>query len=145
MKIIKYFKVAFGVVFAVLGCILVFSYQGEYKVTPVQLSKVKKVKRLNSLRNNKIVKTKFHMGIGNKNSFGIELAIPYEKRGQRQRLWKNSSRIKNDFLMDVGEEDLKKWVEKRDYKAIKSKFLQIVNRYMDEPINVVYLDNILIE
>ena len=85
------------------------------------------------------------MGIGRDDTLGLVLASPYNNRKQQSQLWKYETQIKNDFLMQVNEQQLKEWVKKRDFREIKATFRNIVNKYLDEPVKEVYISNFFYE
>jgi hypothetical protein len=112
--------------------------------------KIMKYKRidenyLNPLRNCEVIITQFHIGFGKEESIGIELATPYSSKRQMTDILKKEVKIKNDFLMNVEENDIKKWVKTKNFMAIKTKFIQITNNYLDEPIEKVYLSRFFYE
>ena len=131
----------FGVgITAVLTLIAI--YNDTIRLDKVDISSLKiegKAKHSNPLYRCDVIITTLHMGIGNDNSLAMTIASPYSTEKQRSQLRKNSVQIKNDFLLDTEEEKLKEWVEKRDFAKIKSKFRGIVNKYLDEPVQEVYI------
>lgn len=120
---------------------LIYLFHDTIKINDIKIASLEKItkKDPHPLRSSKVIIIDIHMGIGANNSIGIELACPYKNKIQQSQLWKYSTRIKNDFLLSVGEEKLKKWVKKRNFQAIKISFLKIVNKYMDEPLSDVYI------
>ena len=133
----------------IAGLTILSFYQGTFRVESIGFSEFKKTERdeeyRNPLRNCKVVITSFHIGLGGHDSIGMEIATPYENQEQKMKLMKKSIMIKNDFLFEVNEEELREWFKQKNYKAIKSKFLQISNRYMDNPIKKVYLSKVFYE
>ena len=131
----------------VIGTIL-YKYRNDFKINAVKISsleKAQKSKNTNSLSKNKVVITDIHMGIGNELSVGMELACPYTSNKQYSQLWKYGYRIKSDFLLQVGSRQMNTWVKEKNYRAIKAAFLNIVNRYVDDPVTTVYLSKFFIE
>ena len=97
-------------------------------------------KKSHPLRKNKVVITDLYMGLGEDSSIWIQLATPYRNSKQRSELCKYSSVIKNDFLLSVEAKKLHQWAQRRDYLAVKKYYLSIVNKYIEEPIHTVYLN-----
>ena len=100
---------------------------------------------LNPLRNHKVVITRLHIGFGSNGSVGIEMATPYDNKRLQERLLKEETRIKNDFIMSVNEEEISGWVKRRNFNDLKSEFIRIVNQYVDEPVKEVYISKFFYE
>lgn len=115
------------------------------KVKISGLEKIKKKENPNPLRKSNVVITSIHMGLGDKNSLGLVLASPYYNSRQESQLWKYSTQIKSDFLLNVGEKKLRQWAQQRDFQDIKNTFRNIVNKYLDEPVPEVYISSFFYE
>jgi len=139
----KYIKALFWI-FALLIIIIFFYYNYDTNyLKDISISKFSTNKNSvyrNPLRNHKVILTKFHMSVDADNSIGFEIAIPYKTQKRRHQLSKYSKRIKSDFILNVSEENLKMWVEQRKYDDIKSKFIEIADKYLDEPVKDVYFN-----
>ena len=135
----------FGVI--LLGILaLIYFYHDTVRLDNVKLSGLQiKKEHTNPLRNNKVVITSFHMGIGRDETLGLVLASPYKNSSQQSQLNKYETQIKNDFLMQVDQEKLKEWVKNRNFRDIKATFRNIVNKYLDEPVKEVYISNFFYE
>ena len=99
----------------------------------------------NPLRKNKVVLTTIHMGVGSGNSLGLVLASPYNSSKQQSQLYKYATKIKSDFLLSVGEAQLKEWAKQKNFRDIRATFRGIVNKYLDEPVKEVYLSSFFYE
>ena len=66
------------------------------------------------------------------------MAIPYENREQRIDIKRNMQKIKNDILITFDQKEMEKWVEQRNFVAIKSNYLKIINKHTDKPVKDVY-------
>ncbi|MGD9158028.1 MAG: hypothetical protein PVG39_06450 [Desulfobacteraceae bacterium] len=99
----------------------------------------------NPLSNNNVVLTTIHMGTGNGNSLGLVLASPYNNSKQQSQLYKYATKIKSDFILNVGEEKLQEWAKKKNFRDIRATFRGIVNKYLDEPVKEVYLSSFFYE
>ena len=135
----------FGVIlFAILT--FFYLYNDTVRLDNVRLTGFQgKKENTNPLRKSKVVITSFQMGIGRDDTLGLVLASPYNNRKQQSQLWKYETQIKNDFLMQVNEQQLKEWVKKRNFRDIKATFRNIVNKYLDEPVKEVYISNFFYE
>ncbi|MBW1799324.1 MAG: hypothetical protein JRJ85_01210 [Deltaproteobacteria bacterium] len=85
------------------------------------------------------VKVTFNTGIDGR--LGIAMSIPVEDEEQRKDIWRNYPKLKNDFLMKVESAEMNRWVEKRNYDAIREKFLEIMNGILEKPIKKIYFDS----
>ncbi len=130
----------------IIICLLLCKFNGFIDLGHMKITKRENIKKeyLNPLRNNNVVMIRFHLGLGTDGSIGIDLAAPYKNSAQKEQLLKQEARIKNDFIMYY-DKDLKEWVKKRNFRAIKSEFTRIVNRYIDEPVKEVYISKFFYE
>ena len=127
---------------------LIFLFHDTIRFENVKLAAIegkRKSQNSNPLRKNHVVLTSIHMGTGRNNSLGLVLASPFSNKKQESQLWKYSTQIKSDFLLSVGEKQLKEWVEKRDFQSIRTTFRGIVNKYLDEPVSEVYISSFFYE
>ena len=84
------------------------------------------------------LKYKMVSNIGESNILKMEMAIPYENREQRLDLKRNMQKIKNDILVTFDQKEMEEWVEQRNFKAIKSKYLAIINQHTDKPVKDLF-------
>ena len=122
--------------------VLIYLYHDKIIYHEVKFSSLDNTikKKPHPLRKNKVVITDVYMGLGEDSSIWIQLATPYKNSKQKSELWEYSSIIKNDFLLNIEAKKLKQWARHRDYRAVKKYYLNIVNKYVKEPINTVYLN-----
>jgi hypothetical protein len=120
-------------------------HAGINKAKLVSFQTRTKNENTNPLRRNKVVTTFIHMGAGHDDSLGLVLASPYTNKEQESQLYKYSTQIKNDFLLTVSEDKLKKWIRNRDFDDIRVTFRKIVNQYLDEPVSEVYISSYFYE
>ena len=99
----------------------------------------KKKEGVNKIKGMDRMKVVFN--VGSDTSLGLAVAIPYDRKEQFSELWKKYPKIKNDFLMKVQPEEMKGWVKRRDFTAIKKKILEIVNDNLERPIKTLYLES----
>ena len=76
--------------------------------------------------------------IGKGNILKIKMAIPYENMEQRIDLKRKMKKIKNDILVSFDQKEMEEWVEQRNFEAIKSKYLAIINQHTDKPVEDLF-------
>ena len=113
-----------------------FFYQGEHRVRLPTFKDRERLKKSNGIER---VKVTFNMGMDGRLS--IVMSIPVEHDDQRRDIWQNYSKLKNDLLVKVEPKEMKGWVEERNFKAIREKFLEILNGILEKPIDKVYFDS----
>lgn len=86
----------------------------------------------------KYVKYSVISNIGMQNILKMEIAIPYEDMEQKRDLKRNIKKIKSDFFLTVDQSKMEEWVKQRDFAALKSEFLKIINRHTDKPVKDIY-------
>jgi flagellar basal body-associated protein FliL len=79
--------------------------------------------------------------IGEKYVLQMNFKIPCKSKKQRKDLSHNLPGIKSRFLMTFDPEKTDRWVQERNFKAFRTEFLAIVNRFADPPVDNVYFDN----
>lgn len=72
------------------------------------------------------------------NILKMEIAIPYEDIEQKKDLKRKIKRIKNDFIGNVDQRKMEEWVKQRDFAAVKSELLKIINKNANKPIKDIY-------
>ena len=116
--------------------VLLFFFQGKQKVELPAFKNKQKVKKPSGVEQ---VKVTFNTGINGR--LGIVMSIPIEDDEQRRDIWHNYPKLKNDFLVKVDPKEMNGWVEQRNYKAIRTQFLEILNGVLKKPIETVYFDS----
>ncbi len=124
---------------------LLYGNTGFKNVKMVGFENKYKKENPNPLRKNKVVITSIHMGAGHNDSLGLVMASPYKNVEQASQLYRYSALIKDDFLMSVSEEKLKRWIKNRDFDDIKTTFRNTVNKFLDEPVAEVYISSYFYE
>ena len=121
----------------ILCCFFVlFFYQGKHKVNVPAFKERERLKKSDGMER---VKVTFNTGMDGR--LGIVMSIPVEHEDQRKDILHNYPKLKNDFLMKVEPKEMNGWVEERNYKAIRKKFLEILNGILEKPIEKVYFDS----
>lgn len=78
--------------------------------------------------------------VGSK-SLRIGFSIPSEDEHQKMRLVRELPRIKHDLLMSADTPDLVSLYKERDFAAIKSYLLRVVNKHSDQPVKALYFES----
>ncbi len=84
------------------------------------------------------VKHSVVLNIGERNFLKMEIAIPYENMEQSIDLKRKMKKIHNDILVSFDHKEMEEWVKQRDFEAIKSKYLKIINQHTDKPVKDLY-------
>jgi flagellar basal body-associated protein FliL len=84
------------------------------------------------------VKYNVVLNIGERNFLKMEMAIPCENMEQSIDLNRKMEKIKNDILVSFDHKEMEEWVEQRDFEAIRSKYLKIINQHTDKPVKDLY-------
>ena len=125
----------FILVMIVVIFVVVYSYQNDLEIVPVTLKNKKP-----RLQNNNFVKYKMNFNMGNDQLLGLVMAIPYKGRDQQKELIKNKTRIKNDLITTVDQNEIKRWVKNRNYLAIKQTFINVLNKNLKKPIETIHFE-----
>jgi flagellar basal body-associated protein FliL len=89
------------------------------------------------------VKCQLFSNFGANNYLMLEMAIPYRDKEQQSDLKGKMERIKSDFLTNVNHRKLGKWIQERDYDALKAELLKVINAHTKEPVEHIYFDSLL--
>jgi len=121
----------------ILCCFFVlYFYQAKHRVSVPAFKDRDMLKKSDGIER---IKVTFNTGMNGR--LGIVMSIPIEHEDQRNDILHNYSKLKNDFLMKVEPKEINVWVEERNYKAIRKKFLEILNGILEKPIKKVYFDS----
>jgi len=127
-------------VFVLLAiCVLVFFHHNE-KIHFQNISMLKQKKEENG---SNYIKCQLFSNLGNQNYLMLQMAIPYENKTQYTDLNKKIDRIKSDMLTNIDQGEMNKWVMERNYAAIKSELLNVINKHTKEPIEHIYFESFL--
>ena len=134
----KLFSLVVLIGFIVLGVTILHRYQGEIRLPRIGLEQAQKDKKYEGM-----VHCSFISNIGNRNHLKVEISIPCYTREQKIQLKKKMENLQSDFIIRIDPMELKGWVQKRNFEAIKNNLLMIINRHTDKPIKKVYFDTFL--
>ena len=135
----RFLAIVLSVFVLIVICAAAFFYQNE-KITFQNISMLKQKEDKNGFN---YLKLQFQTNMGAQNYLMLEMAIPYENKSQYADLSQKIDRIKSDMLTDIDQKAMIKWVEERDFAAIKSELLNVINKHTKRPIEHIYFDSFL--
>lgn len=131
------------IVLSVLVIIAVGAGVYYYRNEKINLHKLSMLKENNDKNASEYVKCKLFSNIGTQNYVMIEMAIPFKDNEQQFNLKTNLDTIKSDMLTNIDQEEMKEWVKNRDYVAIKSELLKVINKHTKKPVEDIYFESFL--
>jgi flagellar basal body-associated protein FliL len=135
----RFLAIILSVFVLIVICVAAFFYQNE-KITFQNISMLKQKEDKNG---SNYLKLQFQTNLGTQNYLMLEMAIPYENKTQYADLSQKIDKIKSDMLTDIDQKAMNKWVEERDFDAIKSELLNVINKHTKRPIEHIYFDSFL--
>lgn len=131
-------KLATGFLLAVLMIIATgFAYYHKESINiPVLFvgfkRKVKKVQH---------VQCEVVANIGARHILKLGISIPSHNPKQFDEIKAKLPLIQSEFLTTLDSVKMDAWIRNRDYEAIRGKFLKVVNRYSDRPVQNIYFNS----
>ncbi len=135
----KLLTIALSLFVLIAMCAGIFYHRNE-KIDFRKLSMLKENKDKNA---SEYIKCQLFSNIGTQNYLMLEMAIPYQNKEQHFNLKNNLDRIKSDMLIHIDQKEMAEWVKERDYVAIKSEFLKVINKHTNTPIEQIYFESFL--
>jgi flagellar basal body-associated protein FliL len=135
----RFLAIVLSVFVLIVICVTAFIYHNE-KMNFQNISMLRQKKDKGGL---KYLKCQLMSNLGTQNYLMLEMAIPYENKTQYADLNQKIDRIKSDMLTNIDQEEMNKWVEERDYVAIKGELLKVINKHTKKPIEHIYFDSFL--
>jgi len=135
----RFLAVVLSVFVLISICVAAFIYHNE-KINFHTISMIKQKKDKNG---SNYIKCQLFSNLGNQNYLMLEMAIPYENKTQYTDLNQKIDRIKSDMLTNIDQEQMNKWVKERDFVAIKSELLKVINKHTKNPIEHIYFESFL--
>jgi flagellar basal body-associated protein FliL len=135
----RFLAIVLSVFVLIAICIAAFIYHNEkFNFHNISMLKQKKDKD-----GSNYIKCQLFSNLGNQNYLMLEMAIPYENKTQHTDLKQKMDRIKSDMLTNIDQEEMNKWVKERNYVAIKSELLKVINKHTKKPIEHIYFESFL--
>jgi flagellar basal body-associated protein FliL len=135
----RFLTIILSVFVLIAICAVAFIHHNE-KINFHNISMLKQKKDKNG---SNYIKCQLFSNLGNQNYLMLEMAIPYENKTQYTDLNQKIDRIKSDMLTNIDQEEMNKWVKERNYVAIKSELLNVINKHTKKPIEYIYFESFL--
>ena len=135
----RFLAIVLSVFVLIAICIAAFIYHNE-KLNFHNISMLKPKKDKDG---SNYIKCQLFSNLGNQNYLMLEMAIPYENKTQYTDLNQKIDGIKSDMLTNIDQEEMNKWVKERNYVAIKSELLKVINKHTKKPIEHIYFESFL--
>jgi len=135
----KFLAIVLSVFVLIAICVAAFLHHNE-KINFHNISMLKSKKDKNG---SNYIKCQLFSNLGNQNYLMLEMAIPYENKTQYTDLNQKIDRIKSDMLTNIDQEEMNKWVKERNYVAIKSELLKVINKHTKKQIEHIYFESFL--
>ena len=90
-----------------------------------------------------IVKCRLFSNLGTNDYLMLEMAIPYKDKDQQTDLKGKLESIKSDFLTNINPQKMEKWIQERDYDAVKAELLKVINTHTKKPVEHIYFDSMI--
>jgi|GEM_PF-1613759 len=127
-------------IFALIAiCVTVFILHDEN----VDLQNLSMIKPKHRKTAPQFVKCRLYSNLGVKDYLMLEMSIPYRDKKQQDDLKGKLEGIKSDFLTNMNQQELAKWVRERNYDAIKAELLKVINTHTNKPIEHIYFDSLI--
>ena len=120
-------------------CVVVFIHHNE----KINFHNISMLRQKQDKNGSNYIKCQLFSNLGNQNYLMLQMAIPYENKTQYTDLNQKIDRIKSDMLTDIDQEEMNKWVKERNYVAIKSELLKVINKHTKKPIEHIYFESFL--
>ena len=135
----RFLAIVLSVFVLIVICVAAFFYHNE-KITFKNISVLRQKKDKNG---SNYLKLQLRSNMGTQNYLMLQMAIPYENKTQYADLNQKIDRIKSDMLTDIDQKEMNKWVKERNFVAIKSELLKVINKHTKKPIEHIYFDSFL--
>jgi flagellar basal body-associated protein FliL len=89
------------------------------------------------------VKCRLFSNLGTNDYLMLEMAIPYRDKDQQADLKGKLGTIKSDFLTNINQQKMERWIQERNYDAIKSELLKVINTHTKSPVEHIYFDSLI--
>jgi flagellar basal body-associated protein FliL len=127
-------------IFALIAiCVIIFIYHDE----KINLQNLSMLKLKQGKTAPQYVKCQLFSNLGARDYLMLEMAIPYRDKEQQADLKGKLNQIKSDFLTNINHRKMEKWIQERDYDAMKAELLKVINAHTKEPVEYIYFDSLL--
>jgi len=127
-------------VFALVAiCVAVYIFRAEN----VHLQNLSMLKPKQGKAASHHIKCRLFSNLGTNDYLMLEIAIPYRDKDQQADLKGKLGSIKSDFLTNINQRKMEKWIQERDYDAIKAELLKVINTHTKKPVEHLYFDSLI--
>jgi flagellar basal body-associated protein FliL len=127
-------------IFALVAlCVAVLIFHTEN----VDLQNLSMLKPKHEKTATRYVKCRLFSNLGTNDYIMMEMAIPYRDKAQQADLKGKLQGIKSDFLTNMNQQKMAKWIQERDYDAIKAELLKVINTHTNKPVEHIYFDSLI--
>lgn len=120
-------------------CVTIFIFHDE----EIHLQNLSMLKQKKGKVVSRTIKCQLFSNLGTNDYLMLEMAIPYQDKEQKADLDGKMERIKSDFLTNINPQKMEKWIQERDYDAIKGELLKVINSHTIQPVEHIYFDSLL--
>ena len=71
----------------------------------------------------------------------MDLSIPCQTKTQYSDLTYKMPRIKSALLTTMDQGEMTNLIEDRDFDAIKKAYMGVINRFVEKPVNTIYIES----
>jgi flagellar basal body-associated protein FliL len=127
-------------IFAVIAiCVTVFIFQDE----KIDLKNLSMLTPKHGKTASQFVQCRLYSNLGAKDYLMLEMSIPYRDKNQQEDLKGKLEGIKSDILTNMNQQELAKWIQERNYDAIKAELLKVINSHTNKPVEHIYFDSLI--
>ena len=134
-----FLAIVLSVFVLIVICVAAFFYHNE----KINFKNISVLRQKTDKNGSNYLKLQLLSNMGTQNYLMLEMAIPYENITQYEDLNQKIDRIKSDMLTEIDQKEMNKWVKERDFVAIKSELLKVINKHTKKPIEHIYFDSFL--
>jgi flagellar basal body-associated protein FliL len=120
-------------------CVAIYIFRAEN----VHLQNLSMLKPKQGKTTSQYVKCRLFSNLGTNDYLMLEMAIPYRDKDQQADLKGKLGSIKSDFLTNINQRKMEKWIQERDYDAIKAELLKVINTHTKKRIEHIYFDSLI--
>jgi flagellar basal body-associated protein FliL len=120
-------------------CVAIYIFRAEN----VHLQNLSMLKPKQGKTTSQYVKCRLFSNLGTNDYLMLEMAIPYKDKDQQTDLKGKLESIKSDFLTNINPQKMEKWIQERDYDAIKAELLKVINTHTKKRIEHIYFDSLI--
>lgn len=111
-----------------------YNYESkEIRISPVKFKKKKNY--------DKTAQLSMVSNFGTTYQVRMDIAIPCKDKRQYSDFNQKLSRIKSALLTTIDQGEMTKLIDDRDFDAIKKSYLYVINRFLEKPVDIIYIES----